>query len=118
MSSKSYPEEFKGDGPRRHILSSRRGLFKGLRTDVPEMAVAPGPVVEHFNVIEDIRPGQAAHFVYYLLMRSFVSELTNDSPTALSQQLPRRLILGQGYWPDRTVGSRRCCTGCPGLSER
>lgn len=23
----------------------------------------PGPVVEHFNVIEDIRPGQSAGFV-------------------------------------------------------
>lgn len=42
---------------RRQILSSRRGLFKGLRTDAAEVTVAPGPVVEHFNVIEDIRPG-------------------------------------------------------------
>ena len=39
------------------ILSSRRGLFEGLRTDAAEVTVAPGPVVEHFNVIEDIRPG-------------------------------------------------------------
>lgn len=28
--------------------------------------LAPGPVVEHFNVIEDIRPGQVPGFVYYL----------------------------------------------------
>lgn len=28
------------------------------------------------------------------LMRSFLSELKNDSATALSQQLPRRIILG------------------------
>ncbi len=26
----------------------------------------PGPVVEHFNVIEDIRPGQIPGFVYSL----------------------------------------------------
>ncbi|CAI0931300.1 Uncharacterised protein [Serratia liquefaciens] len=38
---------------RRQILSSRRGLFKGLRTDTTEMTVAPGPVIEDFNVIED-----------------------------------------------------------------
>ncbi|EDT8850862.1 hypothetical protein XZ53_004279 [Salmonella enterica subsp. enterica] len=42
---------------RRQILSSRLGLFEGLRTDAAEVTVAPGPVVEHFNVIEDIRPG-------------------------------------------------------------
>lgn len=48
------------------ILSSRRGLFKGLRTDAAEVTVAPGPVVEHFNVIEDIRPGQLPGFVYSL----------------------------------------------------
>ncbi len=48
---------------RRHILSSQRGLFEGLRTDAAEMTVAPGPVVEHFNVIEDIRPGcKRTHF--------------------------------------------------------
>ncbi len=27
------------------------------------MTVAPGPVVEHFNVIEDIRPGQISSFI-------------------------------------------------------
>ena len=26
--------------------------------------MAPGPVVEHFNVIEDIRPGQIPGFIY------------------------------------------------------
>ena len=39
--------------PGRQILSSRRGLFKGLRTDAAEMTVATGPVIEHFSVIED-----------------------------------------------------------------
>lgn len=28
--------------------------------------MAPGPVVEHFNVIEDIGPGQIPGFIYYL----------------------------------------------------
>ena len=26
--------------------------------------MAPGPIVEHFNVIEDIRPGQIPGFIY------------------------------------------------------
>lgn len=56
--------------------------------------MTPGPVVEHFNVIEDIRPGQIPGFVYSLPDAFFFSELKNDSATALSQQLPRRLILG------------------------
>ncbi|WP_212734299.1 hypothetical protein, partial [Citrobacter sp. wls718] len=33
---------------RRQIMSSRQSLFEGLRTDVAEMAVTPGPVVERF----------------------------------------------------------------------
>jgi hypothetical protein len=58
------------------------------------MTVAPGPVVEHFNIIENIRPGHVPGFNIRFLMRSFLSELKNDSATALSQQLPRRLMLG------------------------
>lgn len=68
------------------------------------MTVAPGPIVEHFNVIEDIRPGQIPVWYVLLLMRSFFSELKNNSATALSWQLPRRLKLG---------ASRHCRTGCP-----
>ena len=58
------------------------------------MTVAPGQVVEHFNVIEDIRPGQIPWYYMRFLIRSFFSELKNDSVTALSQQLPRLLMLG------------------------
>ena len=47
----------------RQILSSRRGLFKGLRTDAAEMTVALGRVIEDFNVIEDISPGQIPGFI-------------------------------------------------------
>jgi hypothetical protein len=82
------------------------------------MTVAPGPVVEHFNVIEDIRPGQIPGFIDAFSDPFFLSELKNDSATALSQQLPRRLMLGARllarqkrcqsslpYWlpPDRCV---------------
>lgn len=45
-------------------MSSRRGLFEGLRTDAAEMTVASGPVVEHFNVIEDILPGHITCYIY------------------------------------------------------
>lgn len=78
----------------RHFLSSRQGLFKGLRTDAVEMSVAPDPVVEDFNVIEDIGPGQIPGFVDPFSDVFFFSELKNDSATAFFQQLPRRLILG------------------------
>jgi hypothetical protein len=66
------------------MLSSRRGLCEVLRTDVAGMTVAPGPVVEHFNEIEDIRPGQTQVLYVIFLMRSFFSELKNDSATVLT----------------------------------
>ncbi len=39
---------------------------EAFRTDAAEVTVAPCPVVKHFNVIEDIRPGQIPGFVYSL----------------------------------------------------
>ena len=51
-------------------------------------------VVEHFNIIENIRPGHGPGFIYPLPDALFLSELKNDSATALSQQFPRRLMLG------------------------
>lgn len=57
--------------------------------------MATGPVVEHFNVIEVFYNRARSRVLYILfLMRSFFSELKNDSATALSWQLPRRLMLG------------------------
>jgi hypothetical protein len=50
----------------RHILSSRRGQSKGLRTDATGMPVIPGMIAKHFNVIEDIRPDHLPNFVYSL----------------------------------------------------
>ncbi len=38
--------------------------IEGLRTDAAEMTVASGPVVEHFNVIEDILPGHITCYIY------------------------------------------------------
>ncbi len=45
--------------------------------------MTPGPVIEHFNVIEYIRPGQIPGFVYSLPDAFFFSELRNDSAKAL-----------------------------------
>lgn len=62
-------------------------------TDVIKVAVASDPVIERFNVIEDISACQITAFVDPFSDALFFSELKNDSATALSQQLPRRLIL-------------------------
>lgn len=47
--------------------------------DDAKITVAPGPVVGHFKVIEDIGPGQLPDF----LTRSSGSELKNEPATAL-----------------------------------
>ncbi|VEA72581.1 Uncharacterised protein [Serratia rubidaea] len=62
----------------RQTLSSRRGLFKGLRTDAAEVTVAPGPVIEDFNVIEDIGLGQIPGFVYSLSERLYSEQGVNE----------------------------------------
>lgn len=49
------------------------------------------PRVEHFNVIEDIRPGHILGYIDAFPDPYFFSELKYDSATALSQQLQRRL---------------------------
>ena len=77
------------------------------------MTVAPGPIVEHFNVIEDIRPGQIPVWYVLLLMRSFFSELKNNSATALSWQLPRLFMLGARLLARRSGASRHCRTDYP-----
>lgn len=41
----------------RHFLSSRRGLFEGLRANATKMTMASDPVIKCFNVIEDIGTG-------------------------------------------------------------
>ena len=58
-------------------------LFEDLRADATEMAVASVTVAEHFNVIEDICPGMSRVLYIRFLMRSFLSELKNDSATVL-----------------------------------
>lgn len=65
----------------KQIPSSRRGRFKGLRADAAEVTVTQDPVVEHFNVIEDIHPGQIPGFVHYLSDVFFFSVLKKDSAT-------------------------------------
>jgi len=48
------------------------------------MTVATGTIVEHFNVIEYIRPGHIPGFIYSLSDTLFFSELKNDYATALT----------------------------------
>ena len=54
------------------------------------MTVAAGPVIEDFNVIEDIGPGQIPGFID-AFSDPFVFQRTEER---VFQQLPRRLILG------------------------
>jgi len=46
--------------------------------------VAPGPAVEHFNVIEDISRARSLVLYMCFLIRSFFSELKKDSAIALT----------------------------------
>lgn len=97
----------------RLFLSSRRGLFKGLRTDAAKVTVAPGPVVEDFNVIEDIGPGHVPGFID-TFSDPFFFQRTEErfchriipAGHACSRPAP-------GYWPGRSAASRHCRIGCP-----
>ena len=80
----------------RHFTASSRRPFKGVGTDAAEMGMATSTIVEDLDVVEDVgATQQLARFVdAFFEIRSFFRLLKNDSATALSQQLPRRLILG------------------------
>ncbi|RAT21616.1 hypothetical protein AU492_08395 [Lonsdalea populi] len=57
--------------------------------------MTPGPVVEHFNVIEDIGAGQIAGFIYTLSDTLFFQRTEERLCYGIdAQQLPRRLMLG------------------------
>ena len=72
------------------------------------MTVAPGRL-EHFNIIENIRPGHVPGLYIRFLMRSFLSELKNVIlPLHYLQQLPRRLMLGTRLLASRTAASHHC----------
>jgi hypothetical protein len=62
------------------------------------MAVASSSIVKDFDVIKNISTGQIPSFVNTLSDTLFFKELKNDSATALSQQLPRRLMLGSSLF--------------------
>ena len=51
-------------------------------------------IVEHLDAFEAVGPSQIAGLADTLFDPFFFSLLKNDSATALSQQLPRRLMLG------------------------
>lgn len=56
-----------------------------------------GPAVEHFDIMKDITPGNAPGFIYPLSDALFFSSLKKDSATAISRQLPIRLMLGDRF---------------------
>src|SRR5689334_8724388 len=62
--------------------------------DGAQMTVAARTVVERFDVTEDVAARQVPGLVNALAHAFFFKLLKNDSATALSRQLPRRLMLG------------------------
>lgn len=73
------------------------GRLELLRTHTSEMAVAAGAIVERHDVVGHVRQSELAVPVDLLMIRSFFRLLKKDSATALSQQFPRRLILGSRW---------------------
>jgi hypothetical protein len=67
-------------------------MLECLWIDTAEVAVPTAAIVRRFGVIENVGLGQATRFADALL-DAFFRLLKNDSTTALSRQLPRRLIL-------------------------
>ncbi len=65
------------------------GLFEGLQAEATQVAVAFSPVIEHFNVIEDIGAGQIAGFVDPFTDALLFLQVEERFGTALFQQLPR-----------------------------
>ena len=60
--------------------------------------MAAGAIVERFDGIEDVGPGEIADLVDAFLDPLLLQARENDSTMALAQQLPRRLMLGSRLW--------------------
>jgi len=72
--------------------------LKSLRTQPAEMTVAARLIVEGIDVVGQVGDRQLAVLVDLFLDPLFLKLLKNDSATALSQQLPFRLILGSRWF--------------------
>lgn len=68
--------------------------FKRLQTDPAKVAVSTSAIVEHLDVVVDLSPRDLPRCVDALLDPLLLQAAKKCSATALSQQLPRRLILG------------------------
>lgn len=75
-------------------LRSLLGRFELLRTDTAQMTVTTHAIVERVDVVRQVLRHQFAVLVDVLLDPFLFKLLKNDSATALSQQLPFRLMLG------------------------
>ena len=72
--------------------------LKSLRTQPAEMTVAARLIVEGIDVVGQVGDRQLAVLVDLFLDPLFLKLLKNDSATALSLQLPFRLILGSRWF--------------------
>ena len=71
------------------------------------MAVSTGAIVEGFDVVVDLSRGKLPGCVNALLDPLLLQAAKKDSATALSQQLPRRLMLGSGDVRGRSAATHR-----------
>lgn len=65
-----------------------------LGADTSKVAVPSGAIVESIEVVGDVRQRDLAARIDALLDAFLLQAVKNDSATALSQQLPFRLMLG------------------------
>ena len=72
--------------------------FELLGTEATEMTVTARSIVEGIDVVGQVGDRQLAVLVDLFLDPLFLKLLKNDSATALSLQLPFRLILGSRWF--------------------
>jgi hypothetical protein len=75
-------------------------------------------VIKHFDVIKNIAAGFFPRSIDLFFIRSRFSNWKKLSATALSWQLPRRLILPPGRVISGTTATHGLCTDCPGRPSK
>lgn len=68
-----------------HDYREQLSCLQGSSKEITEMKVIMDPVTGYVNTIEDSGTARQWVFFVHFLIRSFVNELKNDYPSALSQ---------------------------------
>lgn len=80
--------------------------------------MASGPVVERFNIIEDIRLGQIPAFVYSLPDAFFFQRTEERFGHRIIPAVATPTHTGGLVLPGRSAASRHCRTGYPGRPSK